>query len=57
MTAERSSSKEGAKPEHLQLDCDLLVAADGSMSSTRAMLRPNESRRSSFIEMSALHER
>ena len=46
VTAERHSSEEGAKPEQLQMDCDLLVAADGSMSATRALLRPNESRRS-----------
>ncbi|CAK0787599.1 hypothetical protein CVIRNUC_010821 [Coccomyxa viridis] len=45
VTAERHSSEEGAKPEQLQMDCDLLVAADGSMSATRALLRPNESRR------------
>ena len=49
VTAERRSNEEGAEPEHLQLECDLLVAADGSMSSTRALLRPNESRRSAFI--------
>ena len=48
VTAERHSSEDGAKPEQLQMDCDLLVAADGSMSSTRALLRPNESRRSAF---------
>ena len=49
VTAERRSSEEGAELEQLQMDCDLLVAADGSMSATRALLRPNESRRSAFI--------
>ena len=42
---ERRISKESEETEALQLECDVLVAADGSMSATRRRLRPDESRR------------
>ena len=43
--AERHSSKDSDQTEPLQMECDLLVAADGSMSATRKHIRPDESRR------------
>ena len=42
---ERRESKDSEETEGLQLECDLLVAADGSMSATRRRMRPDESRR------------
>lgn len=39
------SGADGADVEQIELECDLLVAADGSMSDTRKRLRPNEARR------------
>lgn len=44
--ADRRKGKESEETEHIQLECDLLVAADGSMSTTRQrFFRPDESRR------------
>ncbi len=42
---ERRESKDSEETEGSQLECDLLVAADGSMSATRRRMRPDESRR------------
>ena len=43
--AERRASEDSDNTEALQLECDLLVAADGSMSATRRRFRPYEARR------------
>ena len=44
--ADRRKGKESEETEQIQLDCDLLVAADGSTSTTRQrFFRPDESRR------------
>lgn len=44
--ADRRKGKESEETAQIQLDCDLLVAADGSMSTTRQrFFRPDESRR------------
>ncbi len=45
LRVERRASKDSEETESLQLECDLLVAADGSMSATRRRIRPDESRR------------
>lgn len=50
---ERRKNKDSEETEGLQLDCDLLVAADGSMSATRRRLRPDESRR--YIALGVLY--
>ncbi len=43
--ADRHGSKDSNEAEALRLECDVLVAADGSMSATRRRFRPDESRR------------
>lgn len=48
--AEKRASKDSDETEALQLECDLLVAADGSMSATRAKIRPEESRRCGHLQ-------
>jgi 2-polyprenyl-6-methoxyphenol hydroxylase-like FAD-dependent oxidoreductase len=44
---------DGEDPERLEVECDLLVAADGSMSDTRKRLFPNEARRCSSAPRSS----
>lgn len=43
------SKREGADADdmhHISMECDLVIAADGSMSDTRRRFKPDESRRS-----------
>lgn len=43
------SKREGADADdmhHISVECDLVIAADGSMSDTRRRFKPDESRRS-----------